>query len=98
MKSLNVSKTLGIGLVASAISIMPMILPVSAQTQVTPDTTTPNTTTDRTDDVYDDGFDWGWLGLLGLAGLAGLKRKPEEHTYRRDINTEPSTTTRTDYK
>lgn len=101
MKSLNISnhisKTLRIGLVATALSTLPIVLPVSAQVNpTTPDTTAPTTTTDRTDNVYndDDSFDWGWLGLLGLIGLAGLKRKPEDQTYRRDINTNPSTTTR----
>lgn len=99
MKSLNISKTLRIGLIATAISTLPVILPVSAQvTPTTPDTTAPTTTTDTIEEVEvdDDGFDWGWLGLLGLIGLAGLRRKPED-TYRRDIN-DPSTTTRTDYR
>lgn len=97
MKSLNLSKTLRIGLVATAMATFSAILPVTAQV----DNTTPGstgTTTDTTDtDVrdYDNDTDWGWLGLLGLIGLAGLRRKPEDNVYRRD--TDPATASRTDY-
>ncbi|PSF37799.1 hypothetical protein C7H19_07310 [Aphanothece hegewaldii CCALA 016] len=106
MKSSKLSKSLRIGVVATAISTLPMIMPVSAQTSPTvPDSNTPGATNDTTTDTTttntyrdDDGFDWGWLGLLGLIGLAGLKRKPEDNTSRRDYTTDPTTTTRTDYR
>ncbi|MBR8831871.1 MAG: hypothetical protein N5P05_002146 [Chroococcopsis gigantea SAG 12.99] len=103
----NISRTLNAGLVGIALSGLTVMLPVYAQVNnTTPDTTTPSTTTTSPDTNtstttyrnHDDGFDLGWLGLLGLIGLAGLKRKPEQHTYRQDVNREPSTTNYTELR
>lgn len=103
MKSLKLSQTLRVGLIATALSTLPIVLPVSAQTSPTvPDSTTPGSTTGSTTDTTttntyrdNDGFDWGWLGLLGLIGLAGLRRKPEDN--RREY-VDAATASRTDYR
>lgn len=103
MKSPKLGKSLRIGLIATAISTLPMILPVSAQTSPTvPDSNTPGATNDSTTDTtttdtyrQDDGFDWGWLGLLGLIGLAGLKGKSDDN--RRNY-VDATTASRTDYR
>ena len=91
MKRSNLSNLIGASAIGLSLAILPLSLPVSAQTDTAPGTTTaPNTTT--TEPVQgtnnaeqgDRDFDWGWLGLIGLAGLAGLSRKHEEPTRYRD--------------
>lgn len=64
-----------------SLTILPSILPASAQTTPTNTGTENNSTTYRTT-TTDRDFDWGWLGLLGLIGLAGLARKTEEPVAR----------------
>lgn len=96
MKRSNLSKFVGVGIIALGVAVMPLNLPASAQT----DTAAPSTTgdamqspatgdamgNDRTADVAgeqgDRDFDWGWLGLLGLGGLAGLTKRNEPARYQ----------------
>lgn len=98
MKRSNLSKFVGASAVALGMAIMPVILPVSAQTDATGATgttgTTTTTTTQGTDNVDrgDRDFDWGWLGLLGLGGLAGLAKRSEPARYQ-DPNPVGGTTT-----
>ncbi len=91
MKRSNLSTLFGASAIGLSLAILPLSLPVSAQSDTAPGTTTaPDTTTTTpvqgTDNVNtgDRDFDWGWLGLIGLAGLAGLSRKHEEPTRYRD--------------
>ena len=78
------SKVIGAGVLAAGLTVLPAVLPASAQSNTTPDNnnTTTTTTTPRSDTYSTDSnrdFDWGWLGLLGLGGLLGLlPRKREE--------------------
>lgn len=91
MKS-NFITSVGAGVLALSMGILPVIL--SAQAQTSNDsgaTTAPTTTTkDRND------FDWGWLGLIGLLGLGGLtgKKRSNESTAYRDPNAPGATTYR----
>ncbi|MFE1748374.1 WGxxGxxG family protein [Coleofasciculus sp. H7-2] len=105
MKISNLSKLVSAGVLAASVSLVPLTLPASAQTDNTPpDTTTntaPDTTTAPRQDVNnanyegDRDFNWGWLGLLGLAGLAGLSgRKHDERVAYRDPNEATSSTSR----
>lgn len=77
----SVSKFISAGAIAAALAVVPLTVPVQAQTQ---DTAPDTTSTQRTGDVdateTNDDFNWGWLGLLGLAGLAGLARKNRTET------------------
>ncbi len=91
MKRSNLSKLIGASALGLGIAVLPLSMPVSAQTDTSPGATTPDTTTQTapvqgTENVNtgDRDFDWGWLGLIGLAGLAGLSRKSEEPTRYRD--------------
>lgn len=91
MKRSNLSKLIGASAIGLGIAMLPLSMPVSAQTDTAPGTTAPDATTQTapiqgTEDVNtgDRDFDWGWLGLIGLAGLAGLSRKSEEPTRYRD--------------
>ncbi|MBD2606814.1 hypothetical protein H6G81_20335 [Scytonema hofmannii FACHB-248] len=97
MKS-NLTKAIGAGIFALGMTMLPLTLPVQAQsnggtTNTTPDTTTttaPTTTTYERDD-----FDWGWLGLIGLLGLGGLagKNRRDDATRYRDPNAVGTSTT-----
>lgn len=87
MKSSNLSKFIGAGVLTLSMAVLPLTLPASAQTDSTaPNTTTGDTTTTTTtqgtDATGDRDFDWGWLGLLGLAGLAGLAKRSEPARYQ----------------
>ncbi|WP_009632291.1 WGxxGxxG family protein [Synechocystis sp. PCC 7509] len=91
MKCSNLSNLIGASAIGLSLAVLPLSLPVSAQTETAPGTTTaPDTTTtapiDGTNNVEqgDRDFDWGWLGLIGLAGLAGLSGKKETVTAYRD--------------
>ncbi|MBW4683855.1 MAG: WGxxGxxG-CTERM domain-containing protein [Komarekiella atlantica HA4396-MV6] len=79
MKRFDISKILGISVLALSLATLPTVVPASAQTTTTPDTTITDTNTDRgiTDGNYQDG-DWGLLGLLGLFGLFGRKSRKNE--------------------
>ncbi len=89
MKSSNLSKFVGAGVLTLSMAVLPLTLPASA-TGTTGDTTTgttgnttTTTTTQGTDAATGDrDFDWGWLGLLGLAGLAGLAKRSEPVRYQ----------------
>ncbi|MDZ7961668.1 MAG: WGxxGxxG family protein [Aulosira sp. DedQUE10] len=88
----NLTKVISTGVLTLSMAILPLTLPVKAQTSdpgtSTGTTTTPSTTTSTT--TYDrNDFDWGWLGLLGLLGLAGLtgKKRNDEPTRYRDPST-----------
>lgn len=86
MKLSNLSKFVGAGVIALSMAAMPIILPVSAQTDSTGTTDTTgdamqNQGTDNVD-TGDRDFDWGWLGLLGLGGLAGLAKRSEPVRYQ----------------
>lgn len=82
MKTSKLSKFIGASLVTLSLASLPIVSPVSAQTNTTTGGTTTEgvNTTDRTVYQERDSFDWGWLGLLGLIGLAGLagRNKHEE--------------------
>lgn len=95
MKLSNLSKFVGAGVIALSMAAMPIILPVSAQTDSTGTTGTTGATgtTGTTGDAMqnqgtenvntgDRDFDWGWLGLLGLGGLAGLAKRSEPVRYQ----------------
>lgn len=93
MKRSDLSKLIGASVVGLGIAVLPLSMPVSAQTDTAPGTTTaPDATTTETaptqttadTNTGDRDFDWGWLGLIGLAGLAGLSRKHEEPVRYRD--------------
>ena len=66
---------------ALSLLVLPMTMPLSAQT------TTPPPTTPRVDTRVETRVErdytglWGLLGLLGLAGLAGRRRPETVHTY-----------------
>lgn len=87
MKSSNLSKFVGAGVLTLSMAVLPLTLPASAQTGSTGTTTTGDTTTTTTTQgtqpaTDDRDFDWGWLGLLGLAGLAGLAKRSEPVRYQ----------------
>jgi hypothetical protein len=96
----KLSKIVGASVVAASLAVMPLSLPVSAQTDSTAPTTTqtspesnaPTFDTTPFQETKDDNNNWGWLGLLGLIGLANLFRKPKTVAYS-DPNTVSSTTT-----
>jgi hypothetical protein len=84
MKDFNLSKIVGASVLAASIAILPLSLPVSAQTNTQPNTTTEDKTSPTFDttpfqETRNDNNNWGWLGLIGLIGLANLFRKPKEH-------------------
>jgi MYXO-CTERM domain-containing protein len=97
MKRSHLSNLLGASAIGLSLAILPLSLPVAAQTDAPGTTTAPDSTTTTpvqgTDNANtgDRDFDWGWLGLIGLAGLAGLSRKHEEPTRYRDPNTVSTT-------
>lgn len=91
MKSANISKFVGAGLLSLSLATLPAVLPASAQTNTAPNRTGTDTTIDTTPRQGvdytrgDRDIDWGWLGLLGLIGLAGLMRpKRDENVRYRD--------------
>ncbi|MEH1833416.1 MAG: WGxxGxxG family protein [Nostoc sp.] len=99
MKHFNISKILGISVLALSLATLPTVLPASAQTTTTPDGTVTNTTTDRTvtGRNYRDG-DWGLLGLLGLFGLFGRKsRRANDTVSYGDSNVAGSSGSRSNY-
>lgn len=99
MKHSNLANLIGAGAISLSLTLLPLSLPASAQTESAPGTTTaPDATTSEpvqgveNTNTGDRDFDWGWLGLIGLAGLAGLSRKHEEPTRYRDpdvVSTNP---------
>lgn len=95
MKSINLSKVVGTGILIGSLAIVSSTMPGFAQSSDTTDSPSRTGTTGTTDtrsgtdyarETRDDGFDWGWLGLLGLAGLAGLARKREEPVRYRETD------------
>ena len=76
MKCLDMYRVVRTGLIVLVLALLPLTVPVSAQTN----TNNANTATLREDTRgADEGSDWGWLNWLGLLGLLGLiPRKPEE--------------------
>ena len=88
MKRSNLTNLLGASAIGLSLAILPLALPVSAQTDTTPGTTTTTEPLQGTNNTEqgDRDFDWGWLGLIGLAGLAGLSGKKEAPTVYRDPN------------
>jgi hypothetical protein len=95
MKSNFLVKSMGAGVLALSLAMLPSISPASAQTAPQTDPVVPGagTTTTTTADDGNDGFDWGWLGLLGLIGLAGLKGRDSDTTTYRDRPAATTTTT-----
>ncbi|PSB32396.1 WGxxGxxG family protein [Chlorogloea sp. CCALA 695] len=93
MKRSNLSNLIGASAIGLSLAILPLALPVSAQTDTTPGTTTTTEPVQGTNNAEqgDRDFDWGWLGLIGLAGLAGLSRKNEAPTAYRDPNVASTT-------
>jgi LPXTG-motif cell wall-anchored protein len=93
MKS-NFITTVGAGVLALSMGILPVILSAQAQTSNDSGATTTTAPTTTTNDRND--FDWGWLGLIGLLGLGGLtgKKRSNESTAYRDPNAPSATTYR----
>jgi MYXO-CTERM domain-containing protein len=77
MKYSTLQKLFGASALAVSLSVLPTVLPASAQEAPTDTTPTQETAADR-------DFDWGWLGLLGLIGLAGLARKNDDNVRYRE--------------
>lgn len=89
MNRFSLSKFIGISVLSLSISILPTMLPASAQSNTDPSGNM-NAPGERVaGESGDRDFDWGWLGLFGLLGLAGLKggKKQETTTQYRDPNT-----------
>lgn len=89
MKRSDLSKLVGASAIGLGVAILPLSMPVSAQTDTAPGTTIAPDATTQTQPIQevntgDRDFDWGWLGLIGLAGLAGLSGKREEPVRYRD--------------
>lgn len=103
MKNSNLAKVVGAGIVAASLAVMPLSLPVSAQTsnspgsttttQTSPESNAPTIDTTPFQETKNDRNNWGWLGLLGLIGLANLFRKPKETTVYSDPDPANRTTT-----
>lgn len=80
MKSFNLFKVAGAGVLVASLATLPLALPASAQNGTATD---PSQAAPGDKAVYGTGeidkgersFDWGWIGLLGLAGLAGRLAK-----------------------
>lgn len=83
-------KTIGAGILALSLAVMPATLPAAAQENQN----RPTIDTTPFQETRNDNNNWGWLGLIGLIGLANLLRKPASRpTAYADpdpaINTEP---------
>ena len=83
MKSSNLSKVIGAGMLSLSLALVPLSLPAAAQNNTEPNTTNVETnrpTMDTTpfQETKDDNNNWGWLGLIGLIGLVNLFRKPKQ--------------------
>lgn len=93
------SKIVGASVLAASVTLLPLALPVSAQTDTQPSTTTEDKTSPTFDttpfqETKNDNNNWGWLGLLGLIGLANLFRKPKEPVRYTEPDTTPGSTPR----
>jgi hypothetical protein len=82
MNRFKLSKIAGAGILSLSLAVMPLVLPVSAQT----DTGSPQTNTESNGPTVDstplqetknDQNNFGWLGLLGLIGLANFFRNSD---------------------
>ncbi len=103
MKRSDLSKAIGVGIIAAGLAITPAHLPAAAQTNTAPGTNSTTTTTTPRSDVYsadaNRDFDWGWLGLIGLSGLLGLiPRKREENVRYTTTTGDRDPAVRTDYR
>jgi len=97
--TINLTKTVGVGVLALTLGILPLTLPAQAQeTQPRTDTRTDTAAPNRVVYGERDTADWGWLGLIGLLGLAGLAGKSrdrqQEPTRYRDPNAPGATSYR----
>lgn len=93
MKTVHVSKMIGLAALSLSLTLLPLTAPASAQEAPNDTTTTPT----LNDNDNENEFDLGWLGLLGLIGLAGLAgKKHEEPTRYKDPNV--ATGTGTEYR
>lgn len=80
MKSFNLFKVVGSGVLIASLATLPLALPASAQDGTVRDS---NQAAPGDKAIYGTGeidrgersFDWGWIGLLGLVGLAGRLAK-----------------------
>jgi len=96
MNRTHLSRIAGAGLLALSLSMIPLTLPASAQTNSTT-TNSDKTTLDTTpfQETKNDGdHNFGWLGLLGLIGLANLLRKDKPRAHQVERYAVGSTTTR----
>lgn len=100
MKSFNLSKVVGAGVLVASLATLPLALPASAQTETLRDSSqaAPGDIATYGDGETDKGsrsFDWGWLGVLGLLGLAGrlAKHRTEPVVYREHNEINRSVTT-----
>lgn len=92
MKSANVSKLVGAGILAVSLAVVPATFSANAQTDPNPNNPTVDTTPFQ--ESTNDNNNLGWLGLLGLIGLANLFRQPKTvERYR-----EPDMAGRTGYR
>ena len=101
MKNSKLSAIAGASVIAASLAVMPLSLPVSAQTdstapttQTSPESNAPTIDTTPFQETKNDNNNWGWLGLLGLIGLANLFRKPKTVAYDDPTTVNRTTTTR----
>ena len=97
MKSFNLSKLVGAGVLVASLATLPLV-PASAQNGTVTDSSKAapgdiavyeNGETDKSERT----FDWGWVGLLGLLGLAGRLAKHDQDPVYRHNQTNPLGTT-----
>jgi len=94
MKNSNISKVAGASLLALSLSVLPLTLPASAQTNNNDANRTTVDTTPFQEGKNDGDKNFGWLGLLGLIGLANLLRKNHSNTHHADRDVVSGTSTR----
>lgn len=92
MKHFDLSKTVGASILAASLTVMPLSLSASAQTNTPPNTTTEDTSRPTIDttpfqETNDGNNNWGWLGLVGLLGLLNLLRKPKQPVHQSEPDT-----------
>ena len=76
MKRSDIPQVVGASLMAAGLTLAPLTIPASAQSNSSPQANTTSSTDNapRDSNRDNDHRDWGWLGLIGLAGLAGLAK------------------------
>lgn len=102
MKSSKLLKVIGTAALAASLSLLPSVLPATAQTQSPGSSPTtevernnaPNLDTTPFQESKGTADNYGWLGAFGLLGLLNLFRKPKAPT----AYEEPNVASRTGYR